>query len=180
MEPRIPDDIQDRVATCHEVIDISHHYNVDPMLSLSTAYGEGRFNGNALNSRTGARGTMQVMPFWRCNAWEQQDCNYTATAMRVLRNSLDVSLHSCGSQPLVLIREPGTCASFNSFTDVYYHEGLTRYARGPHMTTAISDASIRRLGRVTQFQQLRNKLIHRYRRPLYVAINSYIVYSSYI
>jgi hypothetical protein len=180
MEPRVPDDIQERISTCEQVIDISRHYNIDPMLSLSTAYGEGRFNAHAVNSRTGARGTMQVMPFWKCRGWQHETCNYTATAMRVLRRSLDISLHSCGGQPFVILREPLTCASFNSFTSFYYHEGLTRYARGPHMTEAISPASIRRLERVKQFYDLRDKLTQRYHRPLYVAINSYIVFSTFI
>jgi hypothetical protein len=61
-----------RMDTCYEVVDVAHQFDLDPMLLVSVAWHESRFNNKAV-SRAGARGALQVMPKIWCGS---QACDY--------------------------------------------------------------------------------------------------------
>ena len=61
-----------RLETCYEVASVAKEFELDPLLLVSVAWHESRFN-NAAISRRGARGALQVMPKIWCGS---QNCDY--------------------------------------------------------------------------------------------------------
>lgn len=62
LQPRMRHDIL--VKTASAINQYSNEFGVDRDIAVAIAYHESRFNPHAI-SPVGARGTMQVMPFWR-------------------------------------------------------------------------------------------------------------------
>ena len=61
-----------RLETCYEVASVADDFNLDPLLLVSVAYHESRFNNKAV-SRSGAVGALQIMPKIWCGS---QHCDY--------------------------------------------------------------------------------------------------------
>lgn len=63
---------ESRLRWCYEVVDAAEAFNLDPVLLVSVAWHESRFNNEAV-SRAGALGALQVMPKIWCGP---QHCDY--------------------------------------------------------------------------------------------------------
>ena len=61
-----------RLETCYEVASVANGFDLDPLLLVSVAWHESRFN-NAAVSRAGAVGALQIMPKIWCGS---QHCDY--------------------------------------------------------------------------------------------------------
>ena len=61
-----------RLETCYEVAKVANEFDLDPLLLVSVAWHESRFN-NAAVSRAGAVGALQIMPKIWCGS---QHCDY--------------------------------------------------------------------------------------------------------
>ena len=61
-----------RLKWCYDVVDAAEAFNLDPVLLVSVAWHESRFNNEAV-SRAGALGALQVMPKIWCGP---QHCDY--------------------------------------------------------------------------------------------------------
>lgn len=61
-----------RLGICYEVASVADEFDLDPMLLVSVAYHESRFNNEAV-SRAGAVGALQIMPKIWCGS---QKCDY--------------------------------------------------------------------------------------------------------
>ena len=62
----------DRMGTCERVAEVAEEWDIDPMLLISVAWHESRFNNKAV-SRSGAVGALQILPKWFCGS---QKCDY--------------------------------------------------------------------------------------------------------
>ena len=69
---------QDRMATCIKVAKAADEFDIDPMLLVSVAWHESRFNNKAV-SRAGAVGALQILPRWFCGS---QKCDYIYAGAR--------------------------------------------------------------------------------------------------
>ena len=63
---------QDRMETCIKVAKAADEFDIDPMLLVSVAWHESRFNNKAVSS-AGAVGALQILPRWFCGS---QKCDY--------------------------------------------------------------------------------------------------------
>ena len=70
---------EDRSINCVELYTIAEEAELDPLLIISIAHTESRFNKKAV-SRAGAIGMMQVLPRFFCP--KKGKCDYTAAGIR--------------------------------------------------------------------------------------------------
>ena len=98
-----------RLETCYEVAEVADAFDLDPLLLVSVAWHESRFNNEAV-SRAGARGALQVMPKIWCGS---QVCDYIyvggraysrwrARAKRKYRRNVDyyaLAMYNGGNSP---------------------------------------------------------------------------------
>lgn len=61
-----------RMPTCERVAEVAEEWDIDPLLLISVAWHESRFNNKAV-SRAGAVGALQILPKWFCGS---QKCDY--------------------------------------------------------------------------------------------------------
>ncbi len=129
-ERSLPDDIDARIETCIEIAVKSPEYNIDPVMAISFAYQESKFDATAV-SPVGAIGPLQYMPnSWRCIRDENDQCDHILTGLSIMRYYIDRPLNSSNGNPAASSAYHSVNAQACLVTnneDFYLHESMTRY-----------------------------------------------------
>ena len=86
-QKKISKTIPKRMAICQQVAKEAIKQKVDPILAISVAYDETRFEN--LTSPKGAKGPLGVMPQYHCP--KKGNCDYTQAGIAALKKFLDLN-----------------------------------------------------------------------------------------
>ena len=78
---------QDRFNTCLDVAQLADNMGLDPMLAVSTALTESRFNKRVVSS-AGAVGPLQILPKYFCAKGYEDDCDFLHAGIAALMRFL--------------------------------------------------------------------------------------------
>ena len=78
---------QDRFETCMNVAQLSEDQGLDPMLAVSTALTESKFNKRAVSS-AGAVGPLQILPKYFCPKERGVECDQALAGVHALQRFL--------------------------------------------------------------------------------------------
>jgi hypothetical protein len=133
-EDFVPRDINERIGVCEEIVEKSEIYNIDPLMALTFAYQESKFNRNAVSSH-GAIGPLQYMPnVWQCVRDENDQCDHVLTGLKIMRyyfdNSVRATNGSISFSNRNIIESIEAQACMNPDADWNIHNAITGYVCG--------------------------------------------------
>jgi len=88
---KIINNIMPKLQVCKSVHTHATKQGVDPLLAISVAYHETRFQN--IQSNKGAQGPMGVIPKYHCPKKSKSKCNYTKAGVHALQKYLELNNH---------------------------------------------------------------------------------------